>query len=275
MTLDLTIAGGPIWLSRSRVNTESRDYGTFSASSMQALLKRIVDGDPESYWHSALALDSTTEQIDVTVQTKEALASKDVDFVALQNFNFKRFKVEYKSGGGSYIIVPGTDYTASDFSGTDLVLNPTLFSADTFRITAYSTQGGPDYKRLGGFYACQGAVQLVTGGMTRLDRRDDEAVRERRLGSNKISREYTLHSGASYEHWAAAVQLDLVSQAERDSLRTIKRVGSPFVFMPRPYERKRDIFTVHQTSTWAERLYSTFTGAGYTINADYREVSEL
>jgi hypothetical protein len=278
MSLDLTAAGGPIFASRSRINTDSRDYGAFAASSMQALLERIVDGDPESYWHSAVASDAATETIDASVQLATNQASQQVDFVALQNINLKNFKLEYSNDNGvTFAIVPGFDYQVgtADNALTDLIKSFTVITANLFKLTMYRTITPNEEKQVGGIYACLSTVQLTTGGMDKYDKKFREEIRTVRLGDGTRSDEVVLRSAVSHDHWGGVINLDLVSKAERDLLRTIKRTGKAFTFVPEPYDVPRDVFTTLFKGPWSDRYKSAFKGAGYEIDFSLEEAGTL
>jgi hypothetical protein len=275
MAANLTTAGGPIFASRSRVNVDSRDYGIFTATSGQSFLPRIVDGDPESYWQSDTGVDGTEEAIVSSFQVRAALTPASFDILAIQNMNLRRFKVEYKTGAGAYAIVPGTDYTMSDFSGADFLISFAAISADTIRITATHTQGSATNKRIGGVYASLMAVQLTQGHLNSYDKRYREKVRTVVLGDGSEAQEYILRSAASYHHYGATVGLDLCSQAERDAILAIKRVGDPFTWIPEPGDLKREVYTCRMDGPWGDRYYNSFKGAGYTLNLNIKEVGDL
>lgn len=276
--LDLTVAGGPIWASRSRVNTDSRDFGVFAASSMQGLLERIVDGDPASYWHSADPSDATTDTITVSFQLRTALVERTFDLVALQNVNLKNFILEYKAGAGAFATVPGTDFSVgtADFAQADLLLSlASPITADTLRLTMFRTQTPNQQKRVAGLYASLATLQLSQGAMTRYNKRYRQTVREVMLGDGSQVQEFVRRSAASYQHYGAEITLDFVSQAERDTLFGIKRDGEPFTWVPEPGDLKREVYTCRWPGEWNERYYSFFKGTGYTIDADVRELGRL
>lgn len=275
MPATITPAGGPIFASRSRVNADTRDFGTFLASSGQAFLERIMDGDPESYWQSDTGVDGTSEVIELSFHVRSALTPAYIDLLALQNINFRRFKVEYKLGGGSYAIIPGADYTAADYTAADLLISFSQVQADTIRIMATHTQGGATNKRLGGVYASLMALQLSQGGMVKYDKRYREQVRSVVLGDGSEAQEFVLRSAASYFHYGSTVSIELASQAERDAILSVKRGGEPFTWIPEPGDLPREVYTCRMDGPWGDRYYSTFKGSGYTIDLNIKEVGDL
>jgi hypothetical protein len=245
---------------------------------MQDLLERIVDGDADSYWHSATASDATTETIDITVQLRTALIERTIDLIALQNINLKNFKIEYKAGAGAFATIPGTDYSVgtADWALPDFLLSlATPISADTLRLTMYRTQTANDYKKLGGFYASLAAVQLVTGAMTDYKKKYRENVRQLMLGDGSAAHEFIRRSATSYMHYEAGATFDFCTQTERNSIFNIKRDGEPFTWVPEPGDLKREVYTCRMPGSWNEKYYSFFKGVGYTLDIDFKEVGRL
>lgn len=276
MSLDLTVVGGPIFGSRSRVNTESRDFGTFTVSSMQAILRRIVDGDPFSFWQSATGDDTNDEIIDITFQDKSNKIIKAIDFIVLQNFNGRLFKIEQKAGGGSLAVIPEFDFSVTPYTGgPDLILEISELSPDTLRLTISTTQTANDFKKLGGFYASKSVFQLTQGSVKKYDERFRERVREVVLGDNSRSREYNRRSATSYEHWGAQKEFQYASEAERDFMRQIKRGGEVFTYVPEAFDVPRNVFTTNFKGAWRSKYQADNKGAGYSIPFGLEESGPL
>lgn len=278
MALDLTIAGGPIFASRSRVNSESRDYGVFVASTMQSLMARIIDGDPESYWHSATGDDNTAETLDISFQQREAPISRSIDLVVMQNINLKNFVLEYSNTGGApFTTVPGFDYNTgfADNALPDLIKTFTPITANILRLRMFKTFIADDLKRVGGLIAALGTLQLVTGGMAKYDKKFRENMRSVKLGDNGRSDELIKRSATSYEHFGASVEITLATRTERDAIRAIKRDGRPFIFIPEPFDVPRDVFSCLFKGAWADSYQSSYKGAGYQIGFNIEEVGTL
>ncbi len=275
--IDLTAAGGPIFATRSRINSESRDYGVFTASSMQEIMARIVDGDPESYWHSAVGGDAITETLIASVQLRSALVNRPVDMICLQNINLKNFKLEYSTGGVTYLTVPGFDYSVgtADNDQSDLIKTFSEITPDHYRLTMYRTIVADEVKKVGGIIASLSTVQITTGGMVKYDRKHREELRSLKMGDGSRSDEAIRRSAVSYEHYGAAVEIELLSKAERDAMRGIKRTGAPFVFVPEPYDSPRDAFGCLFKGVWDDRFTSQYKGTGYTVGFNVEEVGDL
>lgn len=276
--IDLSITGGIIFGSRSRVNTDSRDFGTLNSSSLTTLIDRIIDGDPESFWHSELGDDAIVETINMSFHILTALTSQSIDMISMQKINLKNFILEFSNDGGTnFNTVPGFDFQVStaDNNKADLLKTFTPITANFLRLTMFTTFGpADDQKRLGGLFAFLSSLQLVTGGMVKYERNDRETKRSLKLGDGSRSDELIQRSAVSHEHFGAAVQFDLVSQTERDIMRGIKRIGTPFVFVPQPFEIPRDVFTCLFKNKWKQKHMTQFTGAGHSISNFLDEVGE-
>jgi len=63
-----------------------------------------------------------------------------------------------------------------------------------------------------------------------------------------------------------------MSNAEVESLRTLKESGQPFYFQPDSVSNAHNIYKVEWTGPWNVTYTSNFKGAGYTINMQVKEV---
>lgn len=266
MALDLTLADAPIFASKNWLNSDSPDFGLFTTNSLPAILERIFDGDPFSQWGSATNTDGEEITIEFSLQDLQLLINRNVDIIALQNINWKNFKVEFKKNADAYAIVPGLDHRVSvgvdgDNTEPDIILNPSTLDVDHFRISITHTFDVDDFKLMGGFVAGESVVQL-SNGLSKIQREFREDVQENKLGNGDIDREYTRRSAASYEHWGAKCEAQFVTEAQMDSVRGIKRDGDAFVFIPEPGSRKQDVFLCHFKGRWRDSYEGQNKGAG-------------
>ncbi len=277
MALDLTIDGGPIFASRSHVNEETRKYGTFLVSSgeNQALLRRIFDGDPRSTWLSVSADDLTQVDIDLSFQLRTAAISRTVDLIALQNINWKRFRIQYSNTGAApFTTIPEFDYTGSDNTATDIIKEISSITANFLHIEITSTINADEKKQLGGIYACESKLQF-SRGMVRDAKRYRENVRRLQLGDGSESEEQVRRSATSFQHYESTPGFDFVTKAERDTLFELKDDGDPLTWIPEPFDVPRDVFTVRMRGPWADQYQTPFKGNGYRINLTLSEAGRL
>ena len=281
--LDLTATARPIFASRSRVNTDSKDFGTLSADSMQALVRRLVDGDPLSIYHSAIADDSETVTITASFHVRGLLTSQTFDLVALQNINLKNFLLQFSDDGGdTYNTVPGFDFRVgvADNAETDIIketlsgspLSP--ITANFMRLSMFRTIGLEDLKRIGGIYMCQSTLQTLRG-MRNYDKRFRQTKTTHRAGDGSISEDQIKRSATSYEHYGASVRFAPLPRSERDTVREIKRVGDQFTWIPEAFDVPRDVFTVRMPGAWRDRYVSRAKVAGYELKFNLEEAGRL
>jgi hypothetical protein len=243
---------------------------------MQALLERVLDGDRFSYWASSTPSDATTVTIEMSFQARTNQMYRQFDLVILQNINWKNFLGEYfDQTSGTYVTIPGMDYqvATADNAETDLIVQmPTKKNGNSVRFTIYRTIIANSLKQAGNIIVCDSVVQ-PTYGMKGYKPGFSGRMNELKLGDGTVSREYVLRSATSYELWRAGFEIQVASQAELNSLRTIKREGKPFIFIPEPGNRKDEVFQVHFDGEWGHAYELAFNrDGGYAIPMKVKEV---
>ena len=273
-TWDVATEGEPIFASKNYINQDAIDYGTFTANEMQALISRIVDGDPASYWQGSVATDGTSVVITLSLNEGSAIVARTIDLIVLQNINWKNFIGEYSTDGAAYSTITGLNFQSgvANNSETDKVVNVTAgFSAKYLRFTITHTITDNEKKKCGGIIACAGVVQN-TGGFADLEVKYREAVREVELGDRTLSREYIMRSAASYDFWGASIRLLHVTAAELLLLRQIKRDAAPFIFIPEPGDNKREAYLCHFEGPWTQQYENPVRSIGYSLKIKVKEV---
>ncbi len=276
MTISQSNGAAPVFCKKNWINKDSSRYGTFTASTMQSLLARIIDGDPLSYWQDGTGSDLPTETITVSLMEGGTQTSRSIDLMIFQNINWKNFLVEYSNdNGGSWATLTGGDYrsgTADLANGTtDLVLNPTPVTANLLRVSIYKTQTANQNKTLGGWIATQVVLQ-PTGAFEQYEPTTDDNVREADLGNKNISTEFILRSAQEYRWFRAAIGFSLMPTSEMETLETIKTGREAFILWVEPYESKRSVYLCIFRGGWAKRYTSTYKGAGWNWATNVREV---
>jgi len=274
-TWTITGDASPIFASKNYLTQDAVDSGTFTAEEMPALIKRVIDGDPFSYWQGTTAVD--TDEVIVgpfSFNQGTSLISRTPDLVILQNINWKNFVGEYSTDGATWSTITGMNYASgvADNSLTDLIVNVTAgFTAKYVRFRATHTISANQKKKVGGIIVCAGVVQPA-GGFMDYKVRFRESLREVELGDKSVSREYIFRSAASYEFWGASFKLVIATAAELALLRQIKREGDPFVFIPEPADRKQDAFLCHFDGPWGHAYENPVRSIGYEIPMKVEEV---
>lgn len=265
----------PILASKNYVNQDAVDYGTFDASEMDALLERVIDGDPYSYWQGSVASDATTVVMTFSFNEGSAVVARAVDLIILQNINWKNFVGEWSADGASWTTISSLNYASgtADNSATDIIVNPSdiTSTAKYIRFSLQKTITANQKKKCGGVIVCAGAIQL-SGGFIDYKVKFRESVRDLELGDKTISREYILRSAASYDFWGASFDCPIVTSTELATLRQIKRDGNPFILIPEPGDVKRDVFLCHFDGPWGHAYENPVRSIGYLIPMKVKEV---
>ena len=273
-TFNLATSAFPLFASKNYINQDGYDYGTFTASEMQSLADRIIDGDPFSYWQGSSASDLTSVILTFSLNAGAALIARSPDLIILQNINWKNFIGEWSADGITYSTIATLNYASGVANNalTDLIVNPAdIVNAKYLRFTVTKTQTADAKKICGGIIACAGVIQL-SGGFLDYKPKYRENLRELTLGDGTVSREYIMRSAASYDFYAAAFSCPIVTAAELALLRGIKRGGDPFVFIPEPGDTKRDAYLCHFDGPWGYGYENEVRSIGYHVPMKVKEV---
>lgn len=264
----------PIFASKNYINQDAVDSGTFSASEMDALLERVIDGDPISYWQGSSESDSTSVVLTFSFNDGAALIARSPDLIVLQNINWKNFVGEWSADGASWSTIATLNYAdgVANNAATDLIVNPAdIASAKYIRFTISKTITVNAKKKCGGVIACLGVVQTAGGySDDKIKRR--ESVREVSLGDGTLSRSYIMRSAASYDFWGMSLSLLNVTAAELLLIRGIKVVGDPFVFIYEPADRPREAYLCHFDGAWGEEYENPVRSVGFRLSIKVKEV---
>lgn len=274
-TWNLAAEALPIFGSKNYIGQDSIDYGTFTASEMSALVSRIVDGDPFSYWQGSTASDLTTVTLTFSFNEGSALIARAVDLIVLQNINWKNFVGEWSVDGITWTTISSLNYAdgVANNAETDIIVNPSdiTSTAKFVRFSILKTITANQRKICGGVIVCAGVVQPA-GGYSKDRTKYRESVRQLELGDKTISREYIMRSATDYEFWGLSFDLLNVTSAELLLLRGIKRGGLPFIFIPEPYDNKRNAYLCHFAKPWEHGYENEVRSVGHRIPMEVVEV---
>lgn len=274
-TMILTSEGNPIFASRNWINRDSLDYGTFTADEMSSILPRIIDGDRFSYWSGSSTSDLTTVSLVFSFQKRGTTFPRTFDLVILQNINWKNFYAEYRNATtGAWVSISQLDYSVSNNAEDDLIVNiPAGVTADGIRFYVSTTITANEAKKCGGIIVCQSVLQLSMGFLD-YQVKHKESLREMELGDKTPSREYVRWSAASYELWGASFDCPFATRAELALLRTVKREGYPFVFIPEPGLAPEDTYQVEFAGPWGHKYENPVRSLGFAIPMKVLQVGE-
>lgn len=264
----------PIFASKNYLTQDSVDYGLFTASEMDELVERIIDGDPLSYWSGSSALDGTEVTLTFSFNYLNALIARTPDLIVFQNINWKNFVGEWSVDGSSWTTISSLNYASgvANNSATDLIVNPSdITNAYYFRVRITHTISADQAKKCGGIIVCAGVLQSA-GGYAEDKISYRESVREVMLGDGTLSREYIMRSATSYDFWGMSLSLLNVSTASLLLLRAMKAAGDPFIFIPEPADRPRDAYLCHFDGAWRQEYENAVRSVGFRLQIKVKEV---
>ena len=247
-TVDITAEAFPILASRNWINRDGFDNGNFDFSEMSAIRRRVIDGDPFSFWQGSSASDSTTVTLTFSFNKRTAVVSRPLDLIIMQNFNWENFLIESSDDAGTWATVTGGDFQAgtADNAETNLIINVTAgLTKKYIRFSAIKTIDENQKKKIGGITVCNSVLQPASGFLKYRKRFPDRGnIREQRSGHGKIRREYKMRSAASHRFYEATLDFPFSSQSDLDLIRTIEREGFPITWIPQPGDRAMDAYQV-------------------------------
>jgi hypothetical protein len=265
----------PIFGSKNYLNQDTVDYGTFTATEMQALLERVIDGDPFSQWVGSSSSDLTSVVLTFSFNEGSTLCARTPDLIILQNINWKNFVVEWSTNGTTWSTVSTLNYAdgVADNAATDIIVNPSdVILAKYLRITITKTITADAKKRLGGLIVCSGVVQLSMGFLDFQVDYYEPGTAEIELGDGSLSHESTPRSATSDDFWGAKFDCPFAARSELLLLRGIKRGGEPFILIMEPGDNKGEAYLCHFVGRWGHEYENPVRPAGFAIPMKVREV---
>lgn len=164
-----------------------------------------------------------------------------------------------------------TEYVNERGEATSVIQFPKM-NAKLFTFGFSTTSPSNQLKSMGELLMANENVVTLTRDFTSYEERWREKVKEIMLGDGTIHRVMALSKSGSNIRYEANCQFRYMSNAEVESLRTLKESGQPFYFQPDSVSNAHNIYKVEWTGPWNVTYTSNFKGAGYTINMQVKEV---
>lgn len=239
----------------------------FTSSHGDDFLEYLVDRDNDSqYVSNGANSDSTSLILDCTFMEAGEEREWDIDRIILVNHNLENPVFEYWDGAAWQALV----------SGVALVDSTSIFTfnqvtTSKVRLTVDDTQTPNQEKMIGEFIVTKLGVSLP-----------DEYI-SYGVGSRQMSTEITLSDGSMHktyikpsvnrtEKYETKLSFTYLTRAQMDQLKAIKEAGQSFLWQPQSISQPQDIWLVHWVGSFAWKFVSTNTGAGHTLELDFKEV---
>lgn len=271
MAISTAVGAAPVFLSRSYISADSYVAGDLLASSMQAIVHRVYQMDPSSYWQGSLgASDAFTETITVGLYQGAAQVPRSIDTIILFNINLKDFLLEYSAdNGGSWTTIANVTGNASsnyvNFLGSPI-------TANKLRLTMTATFPANGNKIVGNFIAALSTFQMSNPPVAlkpayNYQRRDIE------LADGTLDTTFLYWSDNSFTLLRFNFTFDLVPQADKDLLDAIAQQPDPFLCYVEPGDVTRSLYLcLFENGTYAPEYTGQWKGAGYKIPFKLRQI---
>lgn len=273
MSLNLSAGAPVIFLTNNYCSPDLISAGSkVTASAMEAIADRVVDMDPYSYWQGASADDGVTETLDIPlyVGTTQTLRS-DIAVLALLNTNLASFNIKLSDDNG---VSFHTTYAITGNTGANYIkdISDGIKSANLIRIEAVGTIVPNSLKKIGTVVAAGLLLQMTTVPDSPINRSDIENVKVLTMGDGSQNITYIKRSAASFEFYNASFQFSLMTAAEVETMRTLRRDNPAFIIYPEPGEFPGEMFYARFNGGFKIAPSSEYKGAGYDLRFTVTEI---
>jgi len=269
MTAILTADAAPLFLTKNYLN----GFAAVIVTTGDDFKARAFDMTRGSAWTSQGFSSPSPQTYDARFFEGSAQALRKVNFVAILNTNAKRFSLASSDDNSiPTSIIPGFDFTGSDFSGTDLLISlASDIDINRILLSVTEIQSGSEVS-VGDLVFGELLLQPALG-MSTYRKRYRDNVKTITMADGSMDYTYIRRSDSSHEFYSSAVGFRGVTQAERDLLRAIKVSQDPFVFVPEPGNVPGDMFLSRiSPDTYEESYVSMERSAGYGISFGVEEI---
>lgn len=277
MTISIAAGAPPIFLTKSRINSDCDNAGVLIASTGQSLVHRVYQMDPLAQWAGSSS-DATTDTIDAPFYIGSSKVAQSIDAIFLLNHNLKNFKIEWFVGGVNQGIVSGCDYRVgtANFTGTDLVVFlGSSIAPDELLLTMYNCQGAANGTKLVGCWiAALSQLQFSSRPFSRMEPIPREQVLDCPLADGEIAYNVVNWSDASYRQFDFECEFDLVQTSDKTSFETLvaNPVG-PFLVYTEPGDVTESVYLCRvKPGTYRPKYVVGWKGAGYKLSMTLQQV---
>lgn len=239
----------------------------FTVSSGSAAWSSAYDRDTLSQWISSGAnSDATDVTITMTFYEGTAAVSRTIDSLLMINHNIKAFDIYYWDGAAYQLW----------HSFTGLASSTTFYSLSSQTTTAvqiilHTTQTPNQEKAIGELNLMALLLDLGVDLYTyKIQFR--QRVKDLPLGDGSLKRAIIRWTYNRIEKYECTWSLILITEAQRNSLLTIKQLGTPFLWYPESITRPDEIWYVHWYDPRTYDYSSFVKSAGNNFSAMFKEV---
>lgn len=257
------MATEPKIFTKNYVNSDD----TFSVSSGSGSWSNAYDRDTLSQWVSSGAnSDASDVTITITFYEGSVAATRTIDSLLMINHNIKAFDLYYWNGSAFTLWQSFTGLASST-----LFQSLSSQSTTAVQLILHTTQVANQEKAIGEFnlmaLLLDLGVDLYTYKVAFRQR-----VKDLAMGDGSLKRGIIRWTYNRIEKYEATWSLHLITDAQRNSLLTIKQLGTPFLWYPESISRPDEIWYVHWYDPRDYQYSSYVKSAGNEFQASFKEV---
>lgn len=259
----------PLFLTRNYLDRDSVVY----VRSGDAFKERAFDFVPSSKYYSVGSNDGIQEQYDFQIFRGSTADTPELDFFAVLGHNLLTANLYYSTNGGASWVNTGMTFGAGTAPIYTLrSLGVSSVSPNRVALFMDTTQTANAEKYFATLVAAKVILQ-PSRGFREYRREYDDNVRSVVLAGGDVDTTHVYRDGQSSEHARFFVSFAGVSESERQSFLSLKRLNSNFLFMPEPGDVPGDVYNVRmEPGSYRESYLSRWKGAGWAIEFELREL---
>lgn len=268
----LTSKARPIFLDGNYLTRHADEEGDLAVSAGTALRHRLYDMDRAALWQGDNDDDDVTETITFGLWQPGFQSSHDVDFLAMLGTNLEVFEWDLSDDNGA--TYPGANQQAITGLAVDYSLTALAdtIASDKIKVSLHAAQTEDAFKQIGAIIVGKVLLQ-PTFGFSRFVRKPQRVnARTAVMADKSIRRTYTFRSDASVGFHDFGCTIAGLSEAEANTMEGILVSNTPFVFIPEPGDRPRNIYLGQAVPGTVHRDYMGLSrGGGEFVAFDFQE----
>lgn len=203
-------------------------------------------------------------------------STKYVDKIIVLGHNLKDDFQSIYYWDGAYWIVPTGIQRAVNRQSASLAHTTLFFNGvNTTKILlqVQYTNVANQEKVIGEIIACsEGEIAYITTDMSSYSPRYRQKTKEIPLGDGSLAIANSVSSNGNLIKYECTAQFKHLQEYELEYFKSIKNEGGTFLWHPESSSRPQDIFLVTWTGSFAPRYTSSYKGAGWTLDVNFKEV---
>lgn len=236
-------------------------------SSGSSTKTRLYDRDRDVYWSSSgQGTDGTSVTLITQFNTPAgAVVSKAIDTIILLNHNFSDITISSSPDGVTYTS------RATPTGATHNLVSISQLTLPYWKVACSNTSPSNAEKKCAELILCS----LLLDPGVELDSYDvsyRQMAPEIPLADGSIHRTVVKWTEARSAKYEFNGRMSYLTYTQLEGLRTLKESGAAFYWQPESTTRPQDIYYVNWTGPFRYRYISSYKGAGFQVDFQFKEV---